>query len=166
MVHMWLETGLCWSSLVCIPDLFVLDVFFYVPYTLIHCVFVSCFYIFCGLFFATSRIPLSCSLTLAHVCYYAEGALPEPSSLPSFLIWLLPVDWVPWVGGRGYISSTSFPCNNWGMAIRSLVFHLSLPFYFLRSAGCHCRCEGTFRLAASSSSELHGCSGRVGNVEI
>ena len=41
---------------------------------------------------------MSHSLTLAHVCYYVEGAFLEPSSLPSFLIWLSPVDWFPWVG--------------------------------------------------------------------
>jgi len=57
------------------------------------------------------EIKLCYSLTPAHVCYYAEGMLPERSSLPSFLIWLSPVDWLPWVGGSGYVSSTSFPRN-------------------------------------------------------
>ena len=69
------------------------------------------------------------------------------------------------LGGRTYVISTSCPHNPTVVAlnIRSSVYRLSLPCYFRLSTG-H-RCDRTFRSAASSSLQLHGRSGRIGNVE-
>jgi len=45
-------------------------------------------------------------------CLLLCGRSASWTFFASFLIWLSPVDWLPWVGGRAYVNFTIFPRNH------------------------------------------------------